>query len=228
MEVVPCPPSVVDFLRHCRVAADACLRLDTMARLGADLAEANARANLTRITDGHEFWVKHVADSLSIGLLDERFVTGGARIADVGSGAGFPALPLAWACPSLRLTAIETNAKKVAFLTAEVERLALPNCRIVSRQAREAARLPEHAGAYDAVVARAVADPPSLVRECRQFLRPTTGAMLVIYSTPAGVALHWPLVAREAQKYSLTPSQSAVIDLPDAGGQRQFFLLRRP
>jgi len=228
MEQLSCPESVVAFLRNCHVEADALGRLDTLTHFYRDLLEANTRINLTSVTDCRQFWVKHVADSLSIGFAAAEFMAGSYRVADVGSGAGFPSIPLAWANPRLVITAIETNIKKAEFIAAEMERLTLRNGAVVNRQAREVGRLPEYAGAYDAVVARAVADPSSLVRECRQLLRRTSGAVLVIYSTPGLVASEWSLVNREARKYSLALGASALIDLPDGGGQRQFFVLRRP
>ena len=227
MEQLSCPESVVAFLRTCHVTPDALGRIETLTRFYRDLLEANARINLTRLTDCRQFWVKHVADSLSIGFVAPEFLTVSYRIADVGSGAGFPSIPLAWANPNLTVTAIETNSKKADFISAEMQRLPLRNAAVVNRQAREVGRLPEYAGTYDAVVARAVAEPASLVRECRQLLRRAPGAALHIYSTPALVAAEWSLVNREARKYSLALETSSTIDLPDDGGQRQFFVLRR-
>lgn len=122
----------------------------------------NSRVNLTAITDYHEVQVKHFLDSLTC-LLALGEVKPGERLIDVGSGAGFPGLVLAIACPELEVTLLEATGKKAAFLKDVVSRLGLSKVRIVNARAEEAGRDPVHREAYDWAVARAVAALPELV-----------------------------------------------------------------
>ncbi len=217
---------LAEFLDRCGAGEAFRSRRAAMERFFADLAEFNSHTNLTRIVDHAEFWIKHVADSLTAGLVLPELLSRPLRAADVGCGAGFPYFPLGWANTELRLTGIEVNTKKVEFLTAETARLGFSRCRVLGRQAREVGRMPEHTGAYDAVVARAVSNPANLVKESRQLLAP--GATLLVYSTPAAVQENFALARREADKYALSMAVSDAIGLPAGAGQRQFFLFRRP
>lgn len=194
----------------------------------ADLLTANQDTNLTRITAPQEFWLKHVADSLAAALALPALVNQPWRVADVGSGAGFPLIPLAWANPAARFTGIEVNHKKLAYLQHAIDKLGLTNCELLGCQAREAGRLPEHQGLYDAVLSRAVGSPATLVRDCRQLLKPQPGARIVLYTTPTGVEGARALAAREAAKFDLTVVDSAAISLPEDAGSRQFLMFVRP
>jgi 16S rRNA (guanine527-N7)-methyltransferase len=148
-------------------------------------------------------------------------------VADVGCGAGFPLLPLAWASPGLRFTGFESRGKKADFVKREIARLGLRNARAVSQRAREAGRRPEHAGQYDVVLLRAVGPAGDLVRECRALLREEPGARMVHYKTPDGVAAERAVAEREAGKYGFAVETSQMVTLPEQGGPRQFLLLRR-
>jgi len=203
-------------------------RLDLLARFGVELEAAESRLNLTRILAPEAFWVKHVADSLALGLVLPEVLTGDLSVADVGSGAGFPALPLAWANPRLTVTAVEARRKKAEFIAGVTTRLGLVNCRVMARQVREVGRLPGHAGAYDHVLLRAVGSPARLIRACRQLLRPAAGAAIVFYMTPESLSGELALARREAAKFGLAAHASEAVELPCAGGSRQFLILRRP
>lgn len=225
---MPPPPILTAFLSRCGIPAARVAVDDVLERYCRDLAAANSAVNLTRLTAPADFWIKHVADSLAIGLFLPQLLTAPCVIADVGSGAGFPLIPLAWANPAARLTGLEVNHKKTAFLEAEIATLGLTNCAILARQAREAGRLPEHAGRYDFVVSRAVGAPEILVRDCRQLLRPGAAATLVLYGTPASVGANHRVATREAAKFGLSLILSPPLELPEEAGQRQFMCFRRP
>ena len=127
----------------------------------------NARVNLTRITDYEAVQVKHFLDSLSCLAAVERCRAplsrlAGLRTIDVGSGAGFPGLPLKIACPALRLTLLEATGKKAAFLQTLVERLALEGVTVVHARAEEAGQDPAHREGYDLALARALAEMAAL------------------------------------------------------------------
>lgn len=125
------------------------------------LVEWNQKFNLTAITDTRGIEVKHFLDSLSV-LLALRCLPD-ARLIDVGTGAGFPGLPLKIVCPQLRLTLVEATGKKADFCRAVVEELGLKHVQVVKARAEEIGHDAAHREQYDWAVARAVAYLPALV-----------------------------------------------------------------
>jgi 16S rRNA (guanine527-N7)-methyltransferase len=126
------------------------------------LLEANERFNLTAIREPTEAWVRHVADSLS--LIPFVSEAGATSVVDLGTGGGFPGIPLAIAMPDVQVLLVDSVGKKVRYLEEVVQRLALTNASV--RQAR-AEELAEWKGglreSFDAVVCRAVGSLASLV-----------------------------------------------------------------
>jgi 16S rRNA (guanine527-N7)-methyltransferase len=124
------------------------------------LLEWNQRINLTAITDPEEIWVKHFLDSLSC----FQAIPAGEelRIIDVGTGAGFPGIPLIIAVPKIRLTLVEAAGKKAEFCRLLAARLELSGVTILHARAEELGCNPEHRERYDWAVARAVAGLPVL------------------------------------------------------------------
>lgn len=126
-----------------------------------ELIAWNQRLNLTRIVDPDEIALKHFLDSLSVAPLLP-LGSGSLALVDVGSGAGFPGLPLKIALPQLRLTLLEATAKKTRFLRQLLDLLQLKDVAVLTARAEEAGRLPAHRQQYDVAVARAVAMLPVL------------------------------------------------------------------
>ncbi|HET7842601.1 MAG TPA: 16S rRNA (guanine(527)-N(7))-methyltransferase RsmG [Xanthomonadales bacterium] len=126
------------------------------------LARWNATYNLTAIRDIDEMLAKHVLDSLAIAKHVRE-----QRIADLGTGAGLPGIPLAIADPSLTVALVESNGKKARFLREAQRRLALANVEV--REARAESGRP---GQVDAVVARALAALPDLAALAAHWLSP--------------------------------------------------------
>lgn len=127
------------------------------------LVESNRQFNLTAITDDAGIQVRHFLDSLScFQALEsgERF--SGKSVIDVGTGAGFPGLPLKLLCPGIRLTLLEATAKKVGFLEQVTDRLGLEGITVEQGRAEELGQQPAHREQYDWAIARAVADMPIL------------------------------------------------------------------
>ena len=129
-----------------------------------ELRAWNERVNLTAIKDSDGIQVKHFLDSLSVLKAFSRSRTGeaGLKLIDVGTGAGFPGLPLKIVCPDLRLTLVEATGKKIAFCEHIVASLKLGGVMVVKARAEEIGHDPTHREQYDWATARAVAEMPVL------------------------------------------------------------------
>lgn len=137
----------------------------------------NRSTNLTSITDEQEIVIKHFIDSL-VGLVAENFVPG-ARILDVGTGAGFPGLPLKIVRPDLVLTLLEPSQKKSSFLHLMVGILKLKNVKIIS-QTIEQYVMKAAQEKFDYVVTRALRYD-IVLKKAQQLLAPD-GKILVYLS----------------------------------------------
>lgn len=124
------------------------------------LTDWNERVNLTAITEPLAIEMRHFLDSLAV--LKAVHLPPGTRVIDVGTGAGFPGLPLRIVCPTLHMTLLEATGKKTVFLQKTVESLALSNVEVVNLRAEEAGQLALYREQYDLVLARAVARMPVL------------------------------------------------------------------
>jgi 16S rRNA (guanine527-N7)-methyltransferase len=125
----------------------------------------NKRINLTAITDHPSVQVKHFLDSLTIilALPRKELERTDFNIIDVGTGAGFPGVPLRIILPEPKLVLIEPTAKKTAFLRHIIDMLELRNVEILNSGAEEAARLPPYREQFALALSRAVASLPALV-----------------------------------------------------------------
>ena len=143
------------------------------------LIEWNKKFNLTAITDYQEVQIKHFLDSLTvtIALTKQELTKTGLSIMDIGTGAGFPGIPLKIMLPQSRLVLLEATTKKVTFVRYVAQRLELENVEIVDGRAEEVAHLPLYRQQFDLVVSRAVASLSSLVELALPFCQ--TGGKFV-------------------------------------------------
>jgi 16S rRNA (guanine527-N7)-methyltransferase len=155
-------------------------QLALFSRLLDCLTADAARVNLTAIREPREIVHKHFLDSLAGARLVG--AAAGQRLIDVGSGAGFPGLPLKIARPGLAVTLLESNRKKAAFLRRTVSALGLEGIRVLAARAEDAGRDPDHRAGYHYAVARAVAEIRVLAEYCLPFLRP--GGLFLAYKGP--------------------------------------------
>ena len=119
------------------------------------LKDWNSRMDLTAVTDDRETVDKHFIDSLTV--LKTEMVPEGARMIDVGTGAGFPGLVLAMARPDLQVTLLDAQHKRLSFLEAVIETAGIKNAVTVHARAEDGARKPELREQFDLAAARALA-----------------------------------------------------------------------
>ncbi len=128
-----------------------------------ELIEWNQRVNLTSITDFKEVQIKHFLDSLTIVLaFKQPLDINKLNIIDIGTGAGFPGLPVKIASPDFNLTLLEATTKKVAFLKHLVQKLGLDGIEIIAGRSEEIAHKAHYRKRFDIVVSRSVASLPTL------------------------------------------------------------------
>lgn len=184
--------------------------------------ETNRHTNLTRITEDRDATLKHFVDSLTV--LKTGVFERGARVVDVGSGAGFPGVPLKIARPDLSMVLLDATLKRVRFLQAVIERLGLEGMEAVHGRAEELGRRPGWAGSFDVAVARAVARLDVLVRWCMPLVKPN-GCLL---------AMKGPDVEEElaAAERALRAARARVVRverlaLPKGAGQRNIVVVEK-
>jgi len=138
-----------------------------------ELIEWNKKINLTAITDYSSVQVKHFLDSLTVtlALTGKDVERPDFNIIDIGTGAGFPGVPLKILLPQPRLVLIEPTTKKTAFLRHIINKLELENIEILNSGAEEAAHLSLYREQFALVLSRAVALLPALVELTLPFCR---------------------------------------------------------
>lgn len=136
--------------------------------------EANKSFNLTAITDYNDFLIKHVTDS----LLGASEIPQNALVCDIGSGAGFPAMPLAIAREDITVTALDSTAKKMTFVSESARSLGIKNLKTVAGRAEDQKK---QFCSFDVVTARAVSSLPILLELAMPLLK--VGGLAVFYKT---------------------------------------------
>ena len=143
------------------------------------LVEANRRVNLTAITDIYDVEEKHFMDSVApASFFDFNLCN---SIIDIGTGAGFPGVPLKLIFSHLKLVLVDSLNKRVDFLKTVVKELDLKDTVVLHGRAEELGRLAEHREQYDVCVSRAVSRLSSLVELCMPFVR--TGGAFIPYKS---------------------------------------------
>jgi 16S rRNA (guanine527-N7)-methyltransferase len=160
-------------------------QVDACAWLASELISWNRRVNLTAITGPSEVQVKHLLDSLTLVPLLRRLSPDPERLVDVGSGAGFPALPLKIALPGLEIVVVEATGKKVAFLEHVIRELGLEGIQVVHDRAETVAHDPMQRERFDLAVARGVGRAPVLTELLLPFVQ--VGGWAVLMKNRAGL-----------------------------------------
>lgn len=140
-------------------------RFDIYARL---LVEWNEKINLTAITEPDEIVIKHFVDSLSVFSAVD--IPEGAKVIDVGTGAGFPGVAMLIARPDLDITLMDSTNKKLNVIRNILENIGL-EAKVVHKRAEEAGRSKEFRESYDFATARAVSNLRDLSEYCLPFVK---------------------------------------------------------
>lgn len=138
------------------------------------LISYNEKCNLTAITDFEDVILKHFIDSC-YGI---KYIKGSNSLCDIGTGAGFPAIPLKILCPELKITLIDSLNKRIIFLNEIVKELKLDNCKCIHERAEDAAKK-TYREKFDIVTARAVASLNTLCEYCIPFVK--VGGKFIAY-----------------------------------------------
>lgn len=145
------------------------------------MIEWNQKINLTAITELNEVITKHFVDSLTLikavgDIRDKKY-----QVIDIGTGAGFPGIPLKIVFPQLNITLMDSLNKRVNFLNTVVEILELGQLEVVHSRAEDLGRNQEYREKYDIAVSRAVAHLSVLAEYCMPFVK--KGGMFVSYKS---------------------------------------------
>ena len=140
----------------------------------------NEKVNLTNITDPAEFRIKHNADSLM--CVDFPEFLEAETVIDVGTGGGFPGIPLAVYAPEKQFTLLDSLNKRLKIIDELAGELGIKNITLVHGRAEDAARAKEHREKYDLCVSRAVSNLATLSEYCLPFIK--VGGYLLAYKGP--------------------------------------------
>lgn len=181
------------------------------------LVDWNTRMNLTAITEENEVAEKHFYDSLAA----DKLIPAGARCIDVGTGAGFPGVPLLIVREDITVTLLDGLNKRLVFLETVLNELGLSNrAKLVHMRAEDGGRAPEHRGKYDIALTRAVAGLPALLELTVPFLK--VGGSSICYKGDATEE-----IASAANAAKLLSCALSSEDVPAPYGKRTLVIAKK-
>ena len=173
------------------------------------MLEVNEHMNLTAIREVPDIIAKHYADS----LMAAKYLPQGARVIDIGCGAGFPSLPLAIARPDVIVAALDSTAKRVNYISETAKLLGLDNILTVTARAEEMAKNASHRERYDVATARAVARLNVLCELCLGYVK--VGGCFISMKAELGSELDEAHRAISAMGGKLEAADTISLMLPD-------------
>lgn len=157
---------VTEGLREFDIAPDYG-QVESLLFHSSEMLKWNKTTNLTSITDPVEIAVKHIIDSVIL----SKYCTGFEKVLDIGTGAGFPGVPLKIMRPDTEVTLVETIRKKVSFLKHVIRSLKMDNITAIQARGEELSKESDYGGKYDAVVCRAFSGIDTFMNMAIPFLK---------------------------------------------------------
>ncbi len=183
------------------------------------LTEYNGKYNLTSITDEKEVYIKHFLDS----VLPENNFFHGANVIEIGSGGGFPSIPLKIVRDDLKFTLVESTGKKCEFLKAVVDNLRLSGVQVLNIRAEEGAQTETMREKFDIATARAVARLNTLCEYCLPFVK--VGGSFIAYKGECAEELAESLKAVEILGGKV--EKVTEYELPENMGKRTVIVIKK-
>lgn len=188
------------------------------------LIETNKVMNLTAITQLDEVITKHFLDSIALAKVYQNIKNKELKIIDLGTGAGFPGIPLKIAFPQLQVTLMDSLNKRVKFLNSVIDELSLVNIEAIHGRAEEMARKTEYRQQYDLCVSRAVANLSTLTEYCLPFVK-VDGMFISYKSSDIEDELNLSLNAIKILGGKLTEVKK--LSLPESDIERSFVMIKK-
>ena len=186
------------------------------------LVEKNKVMNLTAITEYEEVVDKHFIDSILLGSVKE--LSGKKRVIDVGTGAGFPGIPLKIVYPELEITLLDSLNKRVKFLNEVIEELGLTGIQAVHSRAEDLAQDAAYRQQYDICVSRAVANLATLSEYCIPFVK--QGGYFISYKSTQ-IEEELKQAKKAVQVLGGILEQVETVQIPGTTIERQFVMIRK-
>lgn len=188
------------------------------------LIEVNKNVNLTRITEENEVYLKHFYDSITPLLFFSEVFTQNSTLCDVGAGAGFPSIPLKILRPDLKVTIVDSLAKRLTFLKELVVKLNLTDVELVHGRAEDVGQNKLYREKFDLVTARAVAKMSVLSEYCLPLVK-KGGYFIALKGPKAGTELDEGKAAIATLGGKLV--QDTELTLPETSEERTLVLVKK-
>ena len=189
-----------------------------------DLIEKNKVMNLTSITEEKDVILKHFADSIALILAIPDLKEKKYRGLDLGTGAGFPGIPLAITYPEMELTLADSLNKRILFIREEIEKLGLKNVNAVHGRAEDLAKNQEYREQFDLCVSRAVANLSTLSEYCIPFIH--ISGFFIPYKS--GIVEEEVQMSVKAMQIFKSKLEDIIhYSLPENAGERTLLLIRK-
>ncbi|APU70411.1 16S rRNA methyltransferase GidB [Companilactobacillus crustorum] len=189
-----------------------------------ELVETNKVMNLTSITEEEQVYLKHFYDSIVLGFVDENILHDELTLCDVGSGAGFPSLPLKIINPKLKVTIVDSLNKRIKFLDGLVQKLNLADVSLVHGRAEEVGKNSQFRESFDIVTARAVAAMNVLTEFCLPLVK-IGGQFVAMKSEKAPEEMKTASYAIKTLGGEIKRQES--VELPNDAGIRNFIFVSK-
>jgi len=205
---------LISFTEKCGITPITQAQAHKLLRFGELVLDTNKLFNLVGDVDMDTMLSKHIADSLA----GAKYVGEHKRVLDVGTGAGFPGMPLAIALPHVQFTLMDATEKKIHFIASAVKELGLTNVTPVCARAEEAA-LSKYRESFDGVISRAVAPMVRLCEYTVPFIK--VGGRLLAYKGPR---IHEEYTNSDEGLKRLGVVRSDIISLPSLNNETEHLL----